>query len=738
MTQRTTLRALLCAATALTGAAFALPAFAQDAVAPAEDASGVSSVDEVIITARKKAESLQDTPVTVTVFSGEKLQEEGITDFQKLADATPGVTIDAFPRAAPRPFFRGIGSSNQSAGGDPSSVAFLDGVYLGRGAMLAIDTFDLERVEVLKGPQGTLWGKNVVGGAVNFVTARPKPEFFGRTAVTVAEFDQFNANLMLNIPLAESVAFRGSIGRQYNEGFRKNSNTGEGLDDDNRWSGRAHLLVDLGADSSLLFSADYVTDDLAGGARFNLRPFGDRDINKPRNANPDRPGFIERDTGGLKVEYNTDALGWASLTGIASWRTLDYDSSEDLDGTNPAGNAAAGLPVTGLQVLAKEEADSYSTEWRLASRGDGPVSWTAGLFYLKDEVRRERETETAAVDLSENRFIGENVTKSFAAFGELEYGFDFGLNLFAGLRYTDEEKEYEVTRLTGPQAAPVVNFTTRGNPGISSEQIFTWRVGGDWRFNDNVFAFASVATGFKSGAFQEQPNVATARIPTDPEEVINYEGGLKTDWWSRRIRANVSIFYAEYSNLQTIQSVPDASAGPGGASIVVDTGDATIAGLEAEFRFVPDDHWEAGLSYTYLDATFDRLTQTSAILADGTAVRADLSGNRLSRTPEHAVSFDVSYTTGQFAWGWVKVGVSANYESEVFDDNANDFVEYRKARTLWDASATWHFNDKYSLQVWGRNLGDVEYRTHQVETGGGFFVQYGPPRQVGVTLTAEF
>jgi len=736
MKHRYTLRALLCAATALSGAAMAAPVLAQEAEAAAVEPP---AVEEVIITARKKAESLQDTPVTVTAFSGEKLQEEGITDFQKLADATPGLTIDAFPRAAPRPFFRGIGSSNQSAGGDPSSVAFLDGVYLGRGAMLAVDTFDLERVEVLKGPQGTLWGKNVVGGAVNFVTARPQPEFLGRAAVTVAEFDQLNANLMLNIPLGESVAFRGSIGRQYNEGFRKNTNTGEGLDDDNRWSGRAHLLVDVGATSSLLFSADYVTDDLAGGARFNLRPLGDRDIDKPRNANPDRPGFIERDTGGLKVEYNTDALGWASLTGIASWRTLDYDSSEDLDGTNVAGNAAAGLgPVTGLQVLAKEEADSYSTEWRMASRGDGPISWTAGLFYLKDEVRRERETETAAVDLTENRFIGENTTKSFAAFGEVEYGFDFGLNLFAGLRYTDEEKEYAVTRLTGAQSAPTVNFTTRGNPGVSSEQMVTWRVGGDWRFNENVFAFASVSTGFKSGAFQEQPNVATARIPTDPEEVINYEAGVKTDWWNRRLRANASIFLAEYTNLQTIQSVPDASAGPGGASIVTDTGDATIFGIETEFRFVPDDHWEAGLSYTYLDATFDSLIQTSAILADGTPVQADLAGNRLSRTPEHAVSADVSYTTRQFAWGWVKLGVSANYESEVFDDNANDFVEYRKARTLVDASVTWHFNDSYSLQLWGRNLTDVEYRTHQVETGGGFFVQYGPPRQIGLTLTAEF
>jgi iron complex outermembrane receptor protein len=283
-----------------------------------------------------------------------------------------------------------------------------------------------------------------------------------------------------------------------------------------------------------------------------------------------------------------------------------------------------------------------------------------------------------------------------------------------------------------------VDYTTKGNPGFSEEQMLTWRVGADYRLNKNVFAFASVATGFKSGAFQEQPGVATARVATDPEKVLNYEAGLKTDWLDRRLRANASIFYAEYSDLQTIQSVPDASAGAGGSRIVTDTGDATIKGLETEFTAAPNQHVDLTISYTYLDATFDVFTQTSAILANGTAVRADLAGNQLSRTPEHALAFDLGLTTSHHDWGWLKLGLSANYESEVFDDNANDPIEYRKPRTLWDASLAYHANDRLSVQLWARNLTDVEYRTHQVETAGGHFVQYGAPRQIGLTVGLEF
>ncbi|WP_374469487.1 TonB-dependent receptor [Phenylobacterium sp.] len=729
-------RTLLLATAACAGALSAAP------VALAQDAAGApaaSAIEEIVVTARRRQESLQDVPVTVTAYSAEAIEERGIVDLQRLADAAPGVTIDAFPRAAPRPFFRGIGSSTQSAGGDPSSVAFIDGVYIGRGPMLAVDIYDMERVEVLKGPQGTLWGKNVVGGAVNFITAKPElNDLSGRAAVTLGEYGQRNGNLILNAPLGERAAARIALSSQKNNGFRKVAGTGAPLDDDDRISGRIHVLTELSEATTVLFSGDVTVDDAGGGARFNTAPLGNRNVKKPRRTFADQPGYLDRETGGVKLEVNSSALGWADLTAYVSYRYLDLKSSEDYDGANPAINAATGVLVPGIQALMAEDADSYSAEARLSSASDGPFSWVAGIYALRDEVHRERESETEVPDLTLNRFVADNVTKSAAVFGEANYEVFDGAHLFAGLRYTHEEKRYEITRFTGRETAPVVNFTTVGDPGRYEDDAVTWRVGGDWRLNPNVFAFASVATGFKSGGFQEQPQPAFARIATAPEKVVNYEAGLKTDWLDRRLRLNVSIFQMDYSDLQTQQTVPDASQGPGQTRLVTDTGDATIRGVEADANFVPVRAIELGLSYTYLDATFDRFVETTAILADGTALFDDLSGNRLSRTPKHALSGTAAFTTDTYAWGSLRFETSFNYESDVFDDNSNNFEEFRKARTLWDASVTYQATDDVKVQVWGRNLTDVEYRTHQSGTAGGLFVQYGPPRQFGVTVDYRF
>lgn len=740
----------LLAFTAIATSFAANPAIAQEASAETSDAPAAAdeqgAIQDIVVTARRREESLQSAPVTVTAFGNEELTAKGINDFARLAQATPGINFDAFPKAAPRPFFRGIGSANQGAGGDPSSVAFLDGVYLGRAAMLGIDFFDMERIEVLKGPQGTLFGKNVVGGAINFITAKPVDSLEARAQFTAADFGQLDGHLMLNTPIAPGVAARIVLGAVTNNGFRKTP-LGQPLDNDDKLSARGQVRFDIGPSSDLLIAADYNEQDLAQSSRFNVRllpfrtdgPFGYDDYDKPRIANPDRYGFTKTSTGGARAELNTDALGFATLTATAAWRTLDYDSSDDLDGTTAAQNAINGVLVPAIQVLAKEQADSYSAETRLTSLGSGPLSWVAGLYYNNDDIRRERESETAVIDTSENRFVARSQNRSYAAFGEAQYAFDFGLGIFGGARYTDEKKEYEITRLTGNPASPTVSYTTVGAPGISHEKKVTYRVGADWRLNDNVFVFGTVSTGFKSGAFQEQPGTAVlARTPTAPEEVTNHEVGLKTDWLDRRLRLNVSAFLAKYSNLQTIQVIPDATAGVGGTRVSTDTGDATIKGIESEFVFNPIELLDFTVRHTYLHPYFDRLTQTSAILADGTAVQRDLAGRRLSRTPKHALTADAGFTTPRASWGWVRGLFSVDYQSDIYDDNDNDFIEYRRPRTLLDASLTYHLNDQFSAKLWAKNITDKEYRIYNVDNANGLFVQYGAPRQIGVTLDAEF
>jgi iron complex outermembrane receptor protein len=707
----------------------------------AEEAS--KGIQDITVTARRREESLQSAPITITAFTGAELTERGINDFSRLAQATPGINFDAFPRAAPRPFFRGVGSSNQGAGGDPSSVAFLDGVYLARAAMLGIDFYDMERIEVLKGPQGTLWGKNVVAGSVNFVTAKPADTAEATAQLTFGEYGQKNGNLMFNLPVSGAVAARLVLGAVTNDGFRRTFD-GRALDDENKLSARLQVRADLAPGTRLLLSADIADQDLSDSSRYNvlLNPFtpgkGYADFDDPRRANPDRLGFTKSKTGGARAELSSDALGFANWTTVAAWRTLDFDFSNDLDGTDAATNAATGLPVSGLQVLANERADSYSLESRLSSNGVGPFTWVAGLFYNRDNIYRERETQQSATPTTINRFFGHSENDSYAVFGEAQYKFDFGLRFFGGGRFTQEKKVYRAKRLTGSLVAPTVAYDTEDTPGKFDKGVFTYRGGVDFRLNDNVFVFGTISTGFKSGAFQEQPGSAVlARAATAPEKVTNYEAGIKTDWLDRRLRVNVSAFYMKYQNFQTIKVVNDATQGPVGTRVVLDSGDATIKGVESEVVVAPAKWLDATVRYTYLHPYFTSFIQTTAIQADGTPVFTDGAGNRLSRTPKHAVTADVGVQSSREAdWGWLRANVVMDYQSDVYENNINDFNEYRRARTLWDASLTYHLNENYSLQVWGHNLTNETYRIWQTNGGLYQYVQYGAPRQFGVTLSA--
>jgi iron complex outermembrane receptor protein len=738
------LTAWLCSAAAVAAAA---PAFAQESAARSGGAGAerVGAIEEIIVTARRRAESQQSAPITLTTYTGQQLQAQGVTEFTRMARVTPGVGFDEFPKGSPRVYFRGVGGGGQAAGGDPSSVAFLDGVYLARPPMLGVDFYDLERVEVLKGPQGTLLGKNVVAGSVNFITAKPVDHFEASTQLTLGEYGQKNMNLMVNAPVLDGVAARLVLGAVTNDGFRKTV-SGRPLDDEHKLTARLHVKADVGENAYVLLSGDIADQDASDASRYNvlLLPFtpgkGYADYDPPGRTNPDHLGFTRATTGGARAEFTTEALGFASWTTQASWRTLDYDVANDLDGTDPAGNVRARLPVSGIQVLAQEQADSYSAESRLSSRGDGPLTWVAGLYYNRDEIHRERETQQSATPTTINRFIGDATNNSYAVYGEAEYAFGNGFKAFAGGRYTKEKKTFRARRLTGPLVAPVTSYNTAASPGVFDDGQFTYRVGANYRANENIFAFATISTGFKSGAFQEQPSsAALARTPTKPEKATNYEAGVKTDWLNRRFRANVSAFWMDYRDFQTAKVVPDASAGPVGTRVTVDTADATIKGVETEFIAAPVAWFDATVRYTYLHPYFTRFTQTSGFRADGSPIFTNGAGNRLSRTPKHAVVAEVGLQSSREAdWGWVRGQLSMDYQSDIFDNNINDFNEYRKPRTLWDASLTYNLDERYSVQVWGHNLSNKEYRIWQTNGGVYQYVQYGPPRQYGVTFRAAW
>ncbi|MCI4643546.1 MAG: TonB-dependent receptor [Hyphomonadaceae bacterium] len=711
-------------------------AFAQDSVEI--DAEEALIIESVTVTAQRREQSLQDVPVTVTAFSSAAIERRRIFDTQSLIDSTPGISMDSFPKTAPRLTVRGIGSSNQAAGADPSSVTFLDGVYIGRGPMLSVDIFDVERVEVLKGPQGTLWGKNVVGGAIHYITQKPTDDFELKIRGTVAEYNQKDVSLVLNTPVSDNLATRFSFSSQKNDGYRTNLNTGGPLDDTERLTARFHALYDVNDNTSLLFSIDGTTDDSAGPARFNLAPNNFEEPDNLRVAAPDNAGFLKRDTWGTKLELNTSALGWADLTTYVSYRALDNSTFDDFDGATEAVNTANGVAVPAIHVLAEEEAESLSAELRLASTSEGPFSWVGGIFLLQDTVDRERESETLLIDTSENNYIAKNVTDSLGIFGDVRYQFSDQFGVFGGLRYTDESKESEIRREVGDPDNPTISWSTFGNPGTTDDKRWTWRLGADYRLNENLFVFGSVATGFKSGAFQERPDFELANIPTDPEEVTNYEVGIKSDFWQNRARANVSVFLADYTGLQTINTISDASLGPGETSVIVDNADAEIKGIETEFQLQATNNLRLDLLYTYLDAKFTDYVETQEILADGTPVVLDLTGNKLQLTPVHAATFSGVYTTDAYSWGELDFGLDLKYTSTIYEDNNNQEPDVRDPQTLVDAYISYRPKDNVVLQLWGKNLTDEAYSLHQVEILGGQFVAYAPGKQIGLSATVEF
>jgi len=733
--------------------ALATPAWAQtapqDAPAPQAEPSAESGpITDIVVTARRRAESLQTTPVTITAFSGETLAAKGIVDVTRLAQTTPGISFDTFPKAAPRLFFRGVGSANQGGGGDPSSVPFLDGVYLARGPMLGgIDFYDMERVEVLKGPQGTLWGKNVVAGAANFITNKPVDDLEATAQFTAGEYGQLNGNLMINVPVATGVAMRAVFGAVTNSGFRHTSQ-GQPLDNDNMKSVRLLFRADLTSNTRLLLTGDLSKLDLADGSHFNIfnQPFtpgvGYTELDDPRIEDPDFKGYTLDKTGGARAELSTDALGFANWTTVAAWRTLDYDTGTDFDGRTAAANAAAGVLVSGVQVLAREWANSYSLESRLTSNGSGPVKWVLGLYYNRDEIHRERESQTTFPPKTFNRFIGDSKNDSYAAFGEVEYKFDFGLSLFAGGRYTKEKKAYASRRIQGPITAPIIAYDTADSPGFFNAGVFTYRVGTDFQVSRNVFLFATLSTGFKSGAFQEQPATADlARIATKPERTTNYEVGIKSEFFDHRFRANISVFDMEYRDFQTVKNVPDLTVGPTATRLVIDTGNARIRGIETEFVIAPVDWFDTTIRYSYIDPRFTKFSQTQQFNADGSATRINGAGNRLSRAYNHALVIDAGLQSSKSAaWGWVRGAVTMDYQSDIYDNDINDFFDHRRPRTLWDASLTYNINDRWSAEIWAHNITNATYRTYSnFNTGSRYeIVMYGPPRQIGFTLRAAF
>ena len=680
--------------------------------------------EELVVTARRRDESIQDIPITVNVLSEKALREQGIDDIELVEESTPGLTLDVLGGTRARPTIRGIGSDETGPGGDPSTGVFLDEVYLGRSGQQAVDAFDIQRVEVLKGPQGTLFGRNVVGGAISFITNKPTDETEGRIAVTVGEFGLFETDGYFNLPASDELKFRIAYSTKDSSGFGENQFTGSDLTDVERRSIRAHALYEPSDRLSFLLTANYTTDDANGTVGNTHRLNGQDGIDDdPFTNRAEVDGFSERDLFGLTLKSEFELGESLTFTNVTSYQTIEEGFLDDIDGFNRIENPE----LVNVDLGFTDDANSFSTESRLSGVTDN-FNWTTGFYYSEDDVDGEvilRIDGTGAENLGEAFdtdlfFTATGETESVAVFAEGTYALNDRLNLTAGARYTQDTKDFTGTFFA---AGGAVQVRTESIADVEFDDT-TWRLALDYSLSDSVLLYANVSTGFKSGAF---PLIATVEnqfiTPLLPETATNYEVGLKADYLGGRLRTNISLFAQDFEDLQII------SVSSAGDNDSINAPEASINGFEIDLSAVLGPNLSINAKYTYLDATYGDFLFGDTLQVD----------NQVIRTPENDFSFSARYET-TLGNGSLYILPSVSARSEVFDDPDNNLEELRPSRTIVNLNVGWVADSGiWEFKGFIRNLTDENYfnRVANIPGTAGQSTS-GLPRHTGVQVVYNF
>lgn len=692
-----------------------------------ETADDGRQLDTITVTATRRDTDIQSTPVSMSALSDEMLLEANITDVRALTGEVPGLTVTSNNQlGASGISIRGIGATGGGIGSDDPVAIYIDDVFIGRPSGNVFNLVDVERVEVLRGPQGSLFGRNATGGAIRFVTKRPNfDEEEGFFKAGIGSFNAIEGGGYYTGPITDNLAFKISGSYSESEGYA--TNTYDGTPEVPR-SGRRELLGEsntvvrmaLGYENgplSIDVNADY--GNLTQFTPFkDLAPFingVDPAVNP--DASPDlysnnQPVRQYRDFGGLSVTANYDLTESIEFTSISGYRETGYDEVFDSDGSS--------ADIIGVEPV--EDQEQLSQEFRISSTGNETLDWILGAYFF---------TEEASFDLFIRRGPGlpgatlirtTNETTSYAAFVDASWHISDRLTLSGGLRYSDEEKDF--TAAAGSRFAPLPPASEESN----SFDAWTPRAVLDFQATEDVFLYASVSRGFKSGGF----NLTSAQS-FDPEFIWSYEAGIKADTFDGRMRTNLSAFYYDYTDLQV-----RVSAGPG-VTAVLNAADAKIPGAELENTILINDNWQLETNIAYLDATYDSFI--SPIFGTGTdniIGTEDFAGNRLDRAPEWQAFMAAQYATSIGSDFDLTLRAEFAYQDELFytRQNLKDFsreaTELVNLRATLDSAAGWKF------QLYGENVFDERYVENIVEIGPRGLGYVAPPATWGVLISKSF
>ena len=717
--------------------AMSVQALAQEPAAGQEDI-----VEEVIVTARRREETLQGVPVAVTALGEERLEQTGATDITALQQQTPNATVQIArgSNSTLISFIRGVGQQDPLWGFEPGVGLYIDDVYVARPQGAVLDIFDINRIEVLRGPQGTLYGRNTIGGAIKYVTNRlgQDPDF--EAAVTLGSYRQADVVVSGDAPITDTISVGGAFARYTRDGFGENTNLGE--DQYNRDVTAWRLSTEWTPTADLFFRLAYdrVEDDSNPRHGHREVPSTVGGFLPPADVYDTQAGITGEQrvvTEGLSLTGEWYVNDWLTLRSITAQRRGDTATVIDFDQT----------PVPYLDVPAIYSDNQFSQEVQALFEGDR-WSGVAGIYYLDSTAAGVFDTIAGNLGVA-IAAAGSVDTTSWSVFGDFSYDVTDRLEVSVGGRWTQDDKTGDVYRafflgatrspLTGGTPRPV--FATRTDYTASETfERFTPRLSVSYDFSDDLSGYASYSQGFKSGGWDMRGDAFLTPQTVngyDPEIVDTFEIGLKGTL-ADRIRFSSAVFYSAYEDQQITSQVVATLPATGIASIVDNVGSSTIYGAELEATSYITENLTAFLSYGYLHAEFDEF------ITFVTGSPVDISDTRVfQNSPEHSVYLGATWTQPLFQ-GELAVTPSLSYRSDYHLFEARDPILDQDAYTLVDLAAIWNSpNGNWSVGFNGRNLTDERYRVGGYSFPGATFNNsisafYGPPRTFSVTLTARY
>ncbi len=763
-----------------------------DASPPADavtqDEAAAATGGEIVVTARRRTEVLQDVPIAVTAYSGEQLARQGALDISEIGDTTPNVTLETSrgSNTTLTAFIRGVGQQDPVAGFEQGVGLYLDDVYLNRPQGALLDIYDVERIEILRGPQGTLYGRNTIGGAIKYVTRRLSdyPEL--RVRANLGTYEQADLIVSGSAPLTPGLRVGAAVARLSRGGYGENLTTGADNYNKDIWATRGTVELEPSSDAFFRLTGDYTTDGSNPRGGHRLIPGLASGAPVLDDKFDSRGGLVDPKQkvkgGGLSFHGEIGLNDWTKLRSITAWRKDRTDTPIDFDA----------LPAVDLDVPAIYKNEQFSQELQLVV-DQGPLAGIVGAYYLDAnaynifDVRLYTSLPTILPGLTAAT-EGDVDTKTWAIFGDFSYDLTPQLSVSVGGRYTNDKRHARVRRETlilggspelggsDPFGTGTVIATTSNFDGKRKDTAFTPRASVSFKPNSDNNIYASYSRGFKGGGFD--PRGQTTSAPTqspediydfmafDPETVDSYELGWKGTTLDRRLRFGIAAFLADYKDVQVPGSSGCIVAGqPSFCGVTTNAGKARFKGIELETNFTLAEglaNFGDRLNFAgmlgYLDAEYREFITN--IPGQGPVDVAD--SREVQNTPKWTMSGSLDYDA-PLAGGRLNANSTLSYRSKSQQFEIPSPGLDQKGFALLDANLIWRApGNRYTVGLHGKNLTDTRYITAgynflaqnpftgefilnasgnpipTLGTEGTLTAYYGAPRQIFLSFGVNF